>query len=159
MTRTTINSILLLSVLFLSTPLCGQATAIAPLPTQLTTATTAFLANAGINASDSLEAYNAFYQDLYTWNHFHLQPAPSAAELSFDLQVNVVITYVTGGQSVGTSYLLLNIRDTKTGSLLWTLSEDIRPAGRRKDQLANIAAAATRLLTDLKAISTTSAPQ
>jgi hypothetical protein len=150
------NSILLLSAICIAPHLRAQATAAAPLPSQLTSATTAFLANAGLDNTDSLEAYNTFYQGLYTWNHFKLQPTPAEAELTFELQVNGMITNVNGGSSNGVTYLRLVIRDTKTGALLWSLLENVRPAAREKTLITNIDAAAAKLLTDLKAV--TSAP-
>ena len=156
MNRWKSNSILLLSALCVAPHLRAQATAIAPTPAQLTTATTAFLANAGMDNTNSLEAYNTVYQGLYTWNHFKLQPTPATAELSLELQVNGMITDVTNGSSIGTSYLRLVIRDTKTGALLWSLLENVRPAARQKTLIINIDAAAQKLLTDLKAV--TSAP-
>jgi len=163
MKRVTINfSLVLSALLVLPTQLRAQAIAAAPVPTQLTTATTAFLANAGIDNTNSTEAYNTFYQGLDSWNHFHLKPIPAAAELTFELQVNGVITDVINGSSIGTSYLRLVIRDTKTGALLWSLSENIRPAARQKTFATNLNDAAAKLLTDLKALSATpnpSAPQ
>ena len=157
--RTLLALVLLLAV----TPhLRAQATASDPLPAQLTTATTAFLANAGLDNTTSTQAYNTFYQGLTTWNHFQLKSTPAAAELSFELSINGMITDVTNGSSVGTSYLRLVIRDTKTGALLWSLSENIRPAARQKTLDTNLNDAATKLLADLKAVtssSTTSAPQ
>jgi len=137
----------------------AQTTATSPLPTQLFTANTAFLANAGIDNNDSVEAYNVVYQGLVTWNHFHLKPIPTAAELTFELQVNGMITNVNNGSSSGVTYLLLTIRDTKTGALLWTLSENVRPAARQKTMITNIDEAATKLLADLKTVtSNTTAP-
>lgn len=154
---------LALTLLLAITPhLRAQATASAPLPAQLTTATTAFLANAGLDNTTSTQAYNTFYQGLYTWNRFQLKSNPAAAELSFELSINGMITDVTNGSSVGTSYVRLVIRDTKTGALLWSLSENIRPAARQKTLDTNLNDAATKLLADLKAVtssSTTSAPQ
>jgi len=152
-----------LTLLLAITPhLRAQATASAPLPAQLTTATTAFLANAGLDNTTSTQAYNTFYQGLYTWNRFQLKSNPAAAELSFELSINGMITDVTNGSSVGTSYVRLVIRDTKTGALLWSLSENIRPAARQKTLDTNLNDATTKLLADLKAVtssSTTSAPQ
>ena len=154
------RSLLALTLLLVLGPhLCAQATASAPLPTQLLTANTAFLANAGIDNTTSTEAYNAFYQGLDTWNHFHLKPTPAAAELTFELSINTLVSNVNNGSSLNTTYLQLVIRDTKTGALLWSLSENIRPAGRQKTLDKNLNDAATKLIEDLKAVTTTSAKQ
>ena len=151
------RSLLAIILILAAAPhLRAQATTSAPLPAQLTTATTAFLANAGLDNTTSTQAYNTFYQGLYTWNRFQLKSNPAAAELSFELSINGMITDVTNGSSVGTSYVRLVIRDTKTGALLWSLSENIRPAARQKTFDTNLNDAATKLLADLKAVTSSS---
>jgi hypothetical protein len=151
--------IVLTLLLALAPRLCAQATASAPLPTQLLTANTAFLANAGIDNATSTQAYNTFYQSLDSWNHFHLKPTPAAAELTFELSINTLVANVNNGSSLNSTYLHLVIRDTKTNALLWSLSENIRPAARQKTFDTNLNDAATKLLADLKAVtSSTTAP-
>ena len=151
------RAILALTLLLAITPhLRAQATASAPLPAQLATATTAFLANAGLDNATSTQAYNTFYQGLYTWNHYQMKPTPAAAELTFELSINSLVTNVNNGSSLNDTYLRLVIRDTKTGALLWSLSENIRPAARQKTLDTNLNDAATKLLADLKAVTSSS---
>jgi hypothetical protein len=145
------KTLALAAALTLAAPhLHAQTAFYAPIPTQLTSATTVFVANAGLDNGSSTRAYNTFYQGLAASKRFQIKPAPAAAELTFEISVNDKIAYVNDGTSSGFSYVRLVMRDTKTGALLWTLSENVRVSTRQKTFEANLDEAVTKLLVDLK---------
>jgi len=114
------------ALLLCAAPLAAQTAATIPIPAELLSAHTAFVANAGgpdnyLNTT----TYKALYQALLRWNRLQLVDSPRNAELALE-----VSTGLDSGR-VGTSIIRhpasiqLNIRDVKTQSLLWSLSEPI----------------------------------
>ena len=126
-------------------PLAAQS---APIPAQLATAKTVFLANAGsapANNSLAVLAYDTLYQELAAGKQYGLASTPADADL--DLEVSVV-SFFEGGVSYA-QYVQLVIRDPKSQALLWSTAESIQPAAREKTLEKNLADAATKLASDL----------
>jgi hypothetical protein len=135
-------------LLLTSLPLYAQTPSKAPIPAQLVTAKTAFLGNDGSNT-----AYKSVYQALASWNQYQLVSTPTEAELTFEISVPN-FTYIVNGDSLESPYLHLVVRDTKTHSLLWALSESI--GGRREDK--DYDKSALKLINGLKSLAAGSFP-
>jgi len=138
-------------------PLSAQS---APIPAQLTSAKTVFLANAGsspANNSFAVLAYDMLYQELAAGKQFTLASAPADADL--DLEVSVV-SFFEGGVSYA-QYVQLVIRDPKSQAILWSTAESIQAAAREKTLEKNLTDAATKLAADLTALTSSkvAAPQ
>jgi hypothetical protein len=147
--RTPIRNSLAVAILLLaSSPLFAQTPAAIPIPAQLTTAQTAFVANAGGPDNYlSRTAYMSFYQALTSWRRFQLTAAPANAELALELT-----TAQRGGTTL-TSHLTvleLNIRDIKTQSLLWSFTEPVNSAAT--PMASDLAASAAKLVADFNAL-------
>ena len=128
-------------------PLCAQTPSNAPIPAQLTTAKTVFVANAGSrNDQLALVAYDNLYQALVSGNRYHLATTPAEADLV--LEVSVIQTDALTG------YTKLVIRDAKSQTLLWTTYNGIAAAGREKTFEKNIANSAVQLVTNLNSLVT-----
>jgi hypothetical protein len=135
-------------LLFSSMGLCAQAPS-APIPAQLTTAKTVFLANAGSTPTNSqlaIVTYNNVYQGLAAQNRYQLTSAPADADLIFEVSV---ISIFQGQSASNAQYIQLVIRDAKSQSLLWTISEDIGVAYTEKTGQKNADAAAAKLVADV----------
>jgi hypothetical protein len=120
----------------------------APVPAQIASAKTAFLANAGstpANPQLAVLAYNSVYQDIAQSHGYRLTAAPADADLV--LEVSVVSVF-EGGVSFA-QYIQLAVRDEKSQSLLWTLSESIPPAAREKTLEKNVTDTAQKVAADL----------
>jgi len=122
-------------------------------PTQLQTAKTVFVSNAGyVDNHYSEVIYNEFRDGLTKWNHYQLEGAPGQAELSLELSLNVLAGDVTNGSSFNTTFVRLDIRDVKTGILLWTVVEPMKGAFRKKTGEKNLQDAVDRIVTDVKSL-------
>lgn len=138
--------------LLCSSPLFAQAShPIAPLPSQLRTAHTLFLANAGSTENvDSANAYYGVYLALAANNRYHLTETPAEAELSLEVSLDNQMSSVSNGNSYTDIVLRLVIRDIKTHSLIWTLFEPVVHYGSNQKTLdKNLAAAVSRIVDDL----------
>ncbi|MDR3736757.1 MAG: hypothetical protein P4L10_14635 [Acidobacteriaceae bacterium] len=115
----------------------------APIPAQLITAKTVFLSNAGTgsNADNkySTLGYNDFYSQLTAWNHYQLVLLPANSDLIMELTSNPGL-------------LTLSIRDPKSSTILWTLSEQVKFWHSEKGIEKNMGAAAAKLVDDLKTL-------
>jgi len=125
-----------------------------PIPSQLTTATTVLLVNAGSPINHTAqEAYIAFYKALLASKRLTLANKPADAELALELSVPFAVNPLC---------LKLDIRDIKTQTLLWSISE---PIGGSTSYITSVRpqymlTAATDLVTDLNALASgTIAPQ
>lgn len=110
----------------------------APVPVQIATATSIFIANAGGDgkatyilkrANDPNEAYNYLYAAMKTWGRFQLADSPSHADLSLEIRFAVPISDCTKS----TTYypeVELRILDAKSRTLLWTIDEPVEIALR-----------------------------
>jgi hypothetical protein len=152
------------SVLLLATALCAQTPAAVPVPSQLATAHTAFLASAAAPGLGRYEnviinlVYTDAYQALVKANHYQLLAAPAGAELSMTISVHNQIITVMRGDSMDGFFLRLEIYDTKTHSLLWAIDEPIQGAFREKTFAKNLDTSIALLMTDLNLLTTGKLP-
>jgi hypothetical protein len=129
-----------LALLLASTPLIRaqqtSTTAPPPLPPQLTSAHSIFVANGGgtnyFNAFSGGpdRGYSQFYAALQQWNHYQLVDSPSQADLIFE--IHAVAPAISAGDNGGVVYnpqLILRILDAKTNTLLWTTISNVKAAG------------------------------
>ena len=139
-------------------PLQAQS---APVPELLTGGKYVFIANGGgeynspfTRASSAKytggpdRAYNEFYTSMKTWGHYGLVGAPSAADMSFEIRfgIGVIPDFNTTRQyDAWDPNLRLVVRDVKTQTILWTVTEHI--AG---NQDKDFDAAMGHLMDDLK---------
>ena len=136
----------------------AAAAAQAPLPAQLSSAQSAFLTNAGgYDNKVTQVAYNAFYAGLAKWKHFRLAPTPATADLLLDLSMATQLTGGGGGPNSGHLLLRLDIRDSKTQALLWSISEPLKGSLIVKSSDRSIQPAVAKVLADLQAITSPSA--
>ena len=124
-------------------PLVAQAPVVIPIPAQLSTAQTAFVANAGgpDNYLNQI-AYKSLYQALLNWKHFQLATRPADAELSFELTTS----QRSGPTLTAHTVLELNIRDIKTQNLLWSFTEPVNSAAT--PMASDFASVASKLIAD-----------
>jgi hypothetical protein len=89
----------------------------APIPLQISTAKTAFIANAGGESipggtGKTEQAYNEFYATIKTWGRYELVPSATEADLVFQI-------------SYAGSQLQLAILDARTQVVLWELNQKV----------------------------------
>jgi hypothetical protein len=131
-----------LALLLASTPLlrAQQSSNTAPIPPQISSAHTVFVANGGgsnyYNAftGGPDRAYSQLYADLRQWNRYQLVDSPQQADLIFEVHANATLIDAGGPHSVATynPQLVLRILDAKTNGVLWTLTSNVRALGRQK---------------------------
>jgi hypothetical protein len=122
----------------------AQSSGTAPVPSQL--AQTALLASSG--GHEPLIAQmvcSSVYKCFSTIGKCHIVATPADAKLS-----QSHISAVTGGSSIDSFFLHLDIYDTKTHSLLWALEEPIDGAFRGKTLDKNVNEAVPSVDNDLK---------
>jgi hypothetical protein len=139
---TLISFALLLSFMSLS----AQTTI--PLPAQLSTAQTVFVANAGGPDNHlSQFAYMSFYHSMLNWKRFRLASRPADADLSFELT-----TARRAGATLNArlTVLELNIRDVKTQNLLWSFSEPV--TSKAEISTSEMDATTSKLIADCDAL-------
>src|SRR5882724_5303936 len=99
----------------------------APIPPQIASAKTVFIANGGeetltdIKGTTTYRAYSDFYATMKTWGRYELAPTPSQADLV--LQISL-----TGAN------IHLAILDSKTQASLWELKQNIHGVFRHTGQ-------------------------
>jgi hypothetical protein len=136
--------------------------ATAPIPTQILNAKTVFISNAGGDALyNSLvnggpdRAYNQFYQDAKHWGRYQLAPAPTGADLIFEISAiapvsSVDVTNGTGNTTYATQ-LRLRIIDPTTHAALWTLTSNLNSLiGTKKTRDKKFDAGVVNLLNQLR---------
>ena len=137
-----------------ATALSGQT----PVPSQLATAHTVFLASAGAPGSGGNEkqiaemVYTTFYNALSAAHRYQLVDAPAAADLSMTISAQSHISDVSNGSSSDSAYLHLAIYDVKTHTLIWAIDEDIQGAFREKTFQHNVDTTVTVLIDDLNTL-------
>lgn len=148
------KSYIALATLFTTACLSAQTV---PVPSQLKTAQTAFVVNAG-GPSYSLnrDAYVDFYQALASSKRFQLTTVPSAAELSLELSIDSSLHGVSSGLSYSTTTLRLNIRDIKTQNLLWSITEPLSRNSLESVSSKNLLTATSALVSELNTLSVSS---
>ena len=141
MKKTLLNSLACIALLS-AAALRAQTAPPAPLPDQLFTAKSIFLANAGYTNNQSTAlAYNDLYRQFALWKRFQLASAPANADLIVEMSAN------------GTM-LCISIRDVKTNAALWTLYEELDSSHSQKAYEKSIDDAAVKLVADLKTLLT-----
>jgi 5-formyltetrahydrofolate cyclo-ligase len=140
---------------------------IAPLPAVIVNAQKVFLTNGGGNDL----AYDAFYEEMKTWNKYQIVGSPDQADLIIELAYRVEhggthvwsssnsydgTTQVHSRQIVDPQ-LVLTIYDAKSKNSLWSTIDHRRLARREKNREKETINSAGRLVDDLK--TRVSAPQ
>ena len=141
-----------------SAPAPATATPInTPVPGQITTAHTVFLANAGNDAAfpiASSETYSTIYQALHTWGRYRLIATPQEADLIFTLRGVDPLTLYGAGRShvypyTSPAYELV-ITDTHSAVPLWTIDSPVDLAGGGNTRARWQAISVTNLVSRLK---------
>jgi hypothetical protein len=108
----------------------------APIPPQITSAHTVFVANGGgpnlFNAFSGGpdRAYSQIYADLHQWNRYQLVDSPAQADLLFEIHaIAPAIDTGTDGSITYNPQLILRILDPRTNALLWTTTANVKAAG------------------------------
>ena len=135
-----------LALLLASTPLTGaQQTSItgpAPIPPQITSAHSIFIANGGgtnyFNAftGGADRGYSQLFSTLQQWNRYQIVDSPSQADLIFEIHAVAPLVSLGGDDgSVGYNpQLILRILDPKTNALLWTTTSNVKAAGSQSSR-------------------------
>ena len=130
-----------------------------PVPAQIRTAHSVFLANDSYDPNFPLDpntAYSAFYDAIQSWGHYQLAPSAQEADLVFQLHGIAPITYISGDRygvySSTSPAFQLTIRDPKTNTRLWTVTSPVFAAPKRStmDYWQNIAV--TNLVSRVKVL-------
>lgn len=144
---------------------------LAPVPTQISTAKTLFIANAGgeDNPSDSQfnggpdRAYNQFYAEMKSWGRYELVATPADADLLLELR----FTQPRVGSDPQAAIKLdavydpqfrLVIRDLKTHAVLWGFTEHAQWAILQSNRDKNFDLAMDKLVDDVKNLVSRVAP-
>jgi len=109
-----------------------------PVPAQIRTAHTVFLASDGSDPNFPLDpntAYSAFYDAIQSWGHYQLAPSAQQADLVFQLHGIAPITGISGDRygvysSTSPAFQLI-IRDPKTNTRLWTVTSPVFAAPKK----------------------------
>lgn len=142
----------------------AQSSGSIPVPSQLATAHTAFLGSGAAPAGGARQSliarmiYSSTYNALATAGQYRLVATPSQAEVSMVVSTEMAYSDVTHGNSFGYPFLRLEIYDTATHALLWTLDEPVQGAFREKSFQKNIDAAVALLVSDLKTVAAGAIP-
>jgi hypothetical protein len=143
----------------------------APVPRQVLTARSVFIANGGSESYGAESyfrltkydggpnrAYDSFYGAVKDWGHYELVGSTDAADVSFVIRFTNPV--VDRGDAATTSnvphewvydpQLNLSIEDPKTGLPLWAITEHIEPANDRAADNRHFDEAVTRLVDDLE---------
>ena len=159
--------------LLASTAIAQQPNTTAPTPSELRTAKTVFLSNAGGDSGlfpepfsgDPGRGYMEFYSKLKDAGLFQLVDNPAQADLVLELQLTAPDGPSSANKQNGASDPLpmfrLAIYDEKTHYVLWALTESIAPAFLQKTHDHNFDVAIDELLLDLERLTgkTPAAPQ
>jgi hypothetical protein len=138
-----------------------KETATAPVPAQIAAAHKVFISNAGSDlsaqavfkrAEEPEQAYNHFYAAMQNWGRYELVSSPSEADLVFEIRFTAPM-YVTENLTSYQPQFALNIVDTKTHFLLWSLTEPVQGAYRKATWLKNFDQGLGALMDDLKKLS------
>jgi hypothetical protein len=125
----------------------------APVPPQITTAKTVFVANGGADSNMSNLwkdlggrdiAYNQFYAGMKTWGRYQLVPSPEQADLVLEIRFRYAL-----GPSME---LQLTIMDAKTHFTLWRVAEYVQNAARQATLRKNFATTIAALVNDMKSL-------
>jgi hypothetical protein len=146
------------SVITLNAQQPTPSLAVAPVPSQLMSAKTVFISNAGADSGlfphpftgDQDRAYNQFYANVESWGRYELVSTPADADLVFELQLTAPAGPANADKQKGASdplpMLRLVIYDRPTHYVLWVLTESIEPAALQKTHDHNFDEAVYRLV-------------
>jgi hypothetical protein len=102
----------------------AQAAPSAPVPTQIGSAHTLFLTNAGdVDNATNQRAYNAVYAALQKSNRFQLATAPEKADLLLELHCFNEALTEPGQNAMGRHRVRVDIIDPVSRRTLWTITE------------------------------------
>jgi hypothetical protein len=129
----------------------------APVPSAVLAAKKVFLSNLGHDVG-AMAAYkimkvgpgtefDEFYAALKTWGHYELTDSPSDADAVFAFSVE---TGAVVGAGITSLMLRLQIVDTKTGVVLWTITTSPIVLGRNLND--ELAASTMELINSLKVL-------
>jgi hypothetical protein len=122
----------------------------APLPSQIFTAKTVFISNAGSDFDSNLwsgdpdRTYNEFYAAMKSWGRYELVAAPADADLALVIRLE--------GTPLPNARFWLVLLDPKTHIVLWTVSENVQVGALKKTRDKSFDDAMNRLVGDLKAL-------
>jgi hypothetical protein len=147
-----------LGMLISSMSLLAQSPGTVPVPSQLATAHTAFLASGSAPGAGRYEpliaqmVYTSFYKSLSAAGQYHLVGGPADAELSMVISSQSHVSAVTNGSSFDANFIRLEIYDIKTHTLLWAIDEPLEGAYREKTFQKNVDKSIAALISDLKTL-------
>ena len=114
------------ALLISSMSLLAQTATVIPIPAELISAHTVFVVNAGGPDNQlSQSVYKSLYATLLNAKHLQLVGSPRDADLAFEISAGLHTGSLVAGMPVHPSIIQLDIRDAKTQSLLWSLSEPL----------------------------------
>ncbi|MFY9801935.1 MAG: hypothetical protein WA211_15540 [Candidatus Acidiferrales bacterium] len=151
-----------------------QQTPAAPLPSQILSAKTIFVGNAG-GSSDPYtgrygdfaggpdRAYNEFYAALKTFPNYTLVSAPADADLVFEISFSEFpiagdATKSGTGPTTADAKFRLVIMDPKTRVTLWTITEYVGGALLEGNREKNYEQALGRVVADLQSLTSATPP-
>ncbi len=155
-----------------SQPATPLADVSVPVPAQIRTAKTIFIANAGDKTNLFPDVYSGgpdrpyvqFYSDMQTWGHYQLVSSPDQADLVFQISlVNPIASELLPGNNAGywngaewhDPQLRLNILDPKTHISLWELTSHIQStAGLKRSRDRQFDLAMGNLVMEVEQLST-----
>jgi hypothetical protein len=121
----------------------------APLPSQILTAKTVFISNAGADFDSNLwsggpdRAYNEFYAAIKSWGRYRLVSTPNDADMVFEFSLV--------GTPLPNAQFRVVLLEPKTHVVLWTESEGIQ-LGLKKTRDKGFDEAINKLIGDLKTL-------
>src|ERR1700685_2556880 len=142
-----------------------------PVPSEIMTAKTAFISNAGAECNpagavgfsgDADRAYNEFYAAMKAWGRYGLTAAPGDADLALEISFacppsgSNSVREVNGNADSDPRFRLA-IVDIKTREVLWVLIEHVKPALLQGNRDKNFDDAMAKLVDDAKALAASSA--
>jgi hypothetical protein len=146
--RFAVVSLAVVMLLPLIPALQAQAPA-APLPSQILTAKTVFISNAGADFDSNLwsgtpdRAYNEFYEAIKSWGRYRLVSTPNDADMVFEFSLV--------GTPLPNAQFRVVLLEPKTHVVLWTESEGIQ-LGLKKTRDKGFDDAINKLIDDLKTL-------
>ena len=135
----------------------------APVPAQILSAKKVFIANAGsdqmanydpIFTGGPARAYNQFYAAIKSWGRFNIVGSPADADLLLEVRQEVLTGSSAGKCGFATPLIHLEIRDPKTGALLWAFHIHFQFGAGQADSDRNFDQVVNRLAMELRALVT-----
>ena len=135
-------------------PLAAQNAPVTTIPSQITTAKTVFLANAGDEDNGlSEQAYASLYQSLQQVTHYQWVPTSAAADLVLELHYMAPPNIVTDGSSNYSFRFRLIVIDRGSHATLWSVTEFLDTNGGKIPFEQAFQTAIERIAGDVKSLS------